>query len=116
MPKFENIDSCLKDIEDRYKNNEKVRSKLKGYTEPIQISFLDTQRKVMILVNEDKGIEIKDNMGDAAAPVKIDFAAEQVLMDMFNKTLGAVKAYSSGKIKVVEGKIKNLLKLKSLLF
>ncbi len=116
MPKFETLESCLKDIEDRYKNNEKVRSKLKGFNEPIQITFSDTQRKVMILVNEDKSIEIKDKTGDAAAPIKIDFVAEQVLMDLFNKTLGAVKAYSSGKIKVVEGKIKNLLKLKSLLF
>jgi len=99
MPKFENLEACLKDIEDRYKNNEKIRSKLAGYTDPIQITFLDTQKKVMLLVNGDQGFEIKE-AGDDSAPVKIDFASEKVMIDMFNKELGAVKAYSSGKIKI----------------
>jgi hypothetical protein len=38
------------------------------------------------------------------------------MFDLFNKEIGAVKAYSDGKIKVVEGKIRNLMKLKSLMF
>jgi hypothetical protein len=38
------------------------------------------------------------------------------MLDLFNKELGAVKAYSSGKIKVIEGNIRNLMKLKSLMF
>ncbi|MFX1590893.1 MAG: hypothetical protein ACFFC1_22385, partial [Promethearchaeota archaeon] len=114
--KFEDIPSCLKNIEDRYNNTEKIRKKLANYNEPIQVTFLDTERKIMILVNGDQGIEVKDNTGDDSAPVKIDFATEKTLMDLFNKEIGAVKAYSSGQIKVVEGKIRNLLKLKSLLF
>lgn len=116
MSKFEDIQSCLKDIEDRYNNTEKIRKKLANYNEPIQIAFLDTGRKIMILVNGDQGIEVKNNTGDDTAPVKIDFATEKTLMNLFNKEIGAVKAYSSGQIKVVEGKIRNLLKLKSLLF
>jgi len=113
---FTDISSCLKDIEDRYKNNEKIKNKLAKYNEPIQITFLDTRRKIMILVNGDQGIEIKDNTSDDNAPVKIEFATEKTLMDVFNKEIGAVKAYSTGLIKVVEGKIRNLIKLKSLLF
>ena len=70
----------------------------------------------MILVNGDKGIEVKDNTGDETATVKIDFITEKTLIDLFNKEIGAVRAYSSGQIKVVEGKIRNLIKLKSLLF
>lgn len=116
MSKFEDIQSCLKDIEDRYNNTEKIRKKLANYNEPIQVTFLDTGRKIMILVNGDQGIEVKNNTGDDTAPVKIDFATEKTLMNLFNKEIGAVKAYSSGQIKVVEGKIRNLLKLKSLLF
>ncbi|MHA2180879.1 MAG: hypothetical protein ACXAAH_05605 [Promethearchaeota archaeon] len=116
MSKFEEIESCLKDIEDRYKNSEKIRKKLTNYHEPIQVTFLDTGRQIMILVNGDKGIEVKDNTGDEDSPVKIDFISEKTLIDLFNKEVGAVKAYSSGQIKVVEGKIRNLIKLKSLLF
>jgi putative sterol carrier protein len=113
---FKDIPSCLKGIEERYKNNEKLRRKLAKHTEPIQVTFLDTERQILILVNGDQGIEVKDNAGDDTAPIKIDFVSEKTLIDMFNKELGAVKAYSSGKVKVIEGKIRNLIKLKSLLF
>ena len=116
MSEFENIESCLKEIENRYVNTEKVRKKLASYNDPIQIVFLDTNRKVLMLVNGDQGIEIKDNTGDDDAPVKIEFNSEQVMIDLFNKQLGAVKAYSAGKIKVQEGSIRKLMKLKSLMF
>jgi len=116
MSKFETFEDCLKDIENRYNTSEKAKKKLANYHDPIQITFLDANRKVLILVNGDQGIEVKDNEGDENAPVKIEFNSEQVLIDLFNKDLGAVKAYSSGKIKVIEGKIRNLIKLRSLLF
>jgi putative sterol carrier protein len=116
MSRFEDVESCLKDIEDRYNNTEKIRIKLAKYNEPIQVTFLDTGRKIMILVNGDQGIKVKDNTGDENASVKIDFITEKILIDLFNKDVGAIKAYSSGQIKVVEGKIRNLIKLKSLLF
>jgi hypothetical protein len=116
MSTFEDISSCLKDIERRYNNTEKIRKKLANYNEPIQLTFLDTGRKILILVNGNQGIEVKNNTGDEIAPVKIDFITEKTLIDLFNKDIGAVKAYSSGQIKVVEGKIRNLIKLKSLLF
>ena len=116
MSEFESIESCLKEIENRYVNTEKVRRKLANYDEPIQITFLDTNRSVMLLVNKDQGIEIKDNTNDDNAPVKIEFISEQTMLELFNKEIGAVKAYSSGKIKVIEGQIRNLMKLRSLMF
>ena len=116
MSEFESIESCLKEIENRYVNTEKVRRKLANYDEPIQITFLDTNRSVMLLVNKDQGIEIKDNTNDDKAPVKIEFVSEQTMLELFNKEIGAVKAYSSGKIKVIEGQIRNLMKLRSLMF
>lgn len=116
MSKFEDISSCLKEIEDRYKNTEKIRKKLANYNEPIQVTFLDTGRQILILVSGDQGIEVKDHIGDESAHVKIEFINEKTLIDLFNKEIGAVKAYSAGHIKVVEGKIRNLIKLKSLLF
>lgn len=67
-------------------------------------------------MNRDQGIEVKDNTSDENAPVKIEFISEKIMLELYNKVLGAVKAYSSGKIKVVEGQIRNLMKLKSLMF
>lgn len=116
MSEFETIESCLKEIENRYNSTEKVRRKLANYEEPIQVKFLDTNRSVMILVNKDQGIEVKDNTSDEEASVKIEFSSEKTMLDLFNKELGAVKAYSSGKIKIIEGQIRNLMKLKSLMF
>ncbi|MFX1343997.1 MAG: hypothetical protein ACFFBC_03995 [Promethearchaeota archaeon] len=116
MSKFEDIRSCLKEIEDRYNNTEKVRKKLANYSDPIQVKFLDTGYSIIILIDGEKGIKIEDNSGDENAPVKIEFITEGTLISLFNKEIGAVKAYSSGDIKVVEGKIRNLLKLKNLLF
>ena len=116
MTEFKNIEECLEEIKNRYNDNEKVRKKLAKYDDPIQMTFLDTDRKVLILVNKDEGIEIKDNTGDDSAPVKIEFTGEQVIIDLFNKNLGAVKAYSDGKIKVIEGNMRSLMKLRSLMF
>ena len=113
---FESIESCLKEIEDRYNTNEKVKKKLANYDEPIQITFLDSNRSVLLLINKDEGIDIKTNTSDENAPIKIEFSSEKVMFDLFNKEIGAVKAYSDGKIKVAEGKIRNLMKLKSLMF
>ncbi|MFW9877435.1 MAG: SCP2 sterol-binding domain-containing protein [Candidatus Thorarchaeota archaeon] len=116
MTEFKKIEECLEEIKNRYINNEKIRKKLARYDDPIQLKFLDTNRKALFLINKDEGIEIKDNTGDDTAPVKIEFTAEQVMIDLFNKELGAVKAYSDGKIKIVEGNIRSLMKLRSLMF
>lgn len=113
---FKNIKSCLAEIENRYNENEKVRKKLVNYDEPIQIKFLDSNRSAQILINKDQGIQINDNTTDENAPIKIEFSSERIMLDLFNKEIGAVKAYSAGNIKVVEGKIRNLMKLKSLMF
>ncbi len=116
MADFKNVEECLKEIERRYNENEKARDKLSSFHDPIQMRFLDTDRKALLLINGDQGIEVKDNTGDENAPVKIDFTKEQVLMDMFNGSIGGIKAYSSGLIKIVEGSIKNLMKLRKLMF
>lgn len=116
MTEFKEIEECLEEIKNRYNNNEKIRKKLVRYNEPIQMKFLDTDRDVLLLINKDEGIEIKDKSGDDTAPVKIEFTEEQVMMDLFNKELGAVKAYSDGKIKIVEGNIRSLMKLRTLMF
>ncbi|NHJ23336.1 MAG: hypothetical protein EAX89_02085 [Candidatus Lokiarchaeota archaeon] len=116
MSDFINIESCLKEIENRYLSTEKVRKKLADYDDTIQLRFLDSGRLVLFLINKDQAIEIRDRSGDDNAPVKIEFTSEQVMLDLFNKELSAIKAYSAGKIKIQEGSIRKLMKLKSLMF
>ena len=65
MSNFESIEQCLDEIKNRYENNEKIRRKLAKYHDPIQMTFLDTNRNVLLLVNMEQGIEIKYNTSDA---------------------------------------------------
>jgi hypothetical protein len=116
MTEFKTIEECLEEIKNRYTNNEKIRKKLAKYDDPIQMKFQDTERNVLLLINKNEGIKVKNNTGDDAAPVKIEFTGEHIMIDLFNKELGAVKAYSDGKIKIIEGNIRNLMKLRSLMF
>lgn len=116
MTEISTIQEGFKMIIDRYNSEEKIRKKLANYDKPIELTFLDNNHKAMIIVNKDQGIEIKDNVGDDNALVKIHFESEQVMIDLFNGEIGAVGAYSSGKIKVIAGKIRNLIKLRKLLF
>ena len=113
---FETMEQCLEEIENRYNSKEKTRKKLKNFLDTLEIKFMDTERSVSILINGAEGIEIKDKTETVDAPVKIEFLEENIMMGLFNKEIGAVDAYSNGSIKVVKGKIKNLLKMRSLLF
>ncbi len=116
MTKYKDIPQCLEDIEARIKGNEKAIKKLAKYNGPIQMTFVDTGRKVLLEVNGEQEFEIKDNTGDDNAVVKIEFIAEQVMVDIFNKETSVIKAKASGMISVVEGQIKSLIKLRSILF
>lgn len=113
---FETMEQCLEEIGKRYNSKEKVRKKLKNFLDILEIKFLDTSRTVSIMINGAEGIEIKDKTETPDALVKINFLEEKIMMGLFNKELGAVDAYSNGSIIVVKGKIKNLLKMRSLLF
>jgi putative sterol carrier protein len=116
MPNIENIEQCLVEIERRYNESEKARSKLKTFDDPIQFEFLDSGQKALLLINKDQGIETKNETGNEDAPVKLNFSEEQVLIDLLNGEMGGVKAYSSGQIEVVEGSIRKLIKLRKLMF
>ncbi len=109
------IAQALDFVKARYEKDEKLRKSLKDYKDPIELTFLATNTKAVIDVKGDQGIDVRQGALDTA-PVKINFESEQTMLDLLNKKLGAVSGYSSGKIKVVSGAIKNLLKLRKLLF
>lgn len=116
MGKIASFEDAFKAIVNRYESSEKVRRPLRKFNQPILITCLDTGKNFLILVNKDQGIEIKDDTRDESAPIKIHFINEQVLLDLLNKDLSAVRASSSGKIKVIQGEIRHLLRLRCLLF
>jgi len=89
----------MKEIKNRYDSVEKVRKKLSNFQDTIQLIFADSGKKIVFDINKDQGMEIKPDEEDENAPVKIEFISEKVILDLFNKELGAVKAYSSGKVK-----------------
>ena len=116
MSKFVNFDECLKEMENRYKNNENVRKPLKNFENTLIITCVKENHGVLIKINKDQGIEIKDGVIDDSVPLQVHFRSKQILIDMFNKTLSPLKAYSTGKIKIIKGKKSLLIKLRKLLF
>ncbi|HME54162.1 MAG TPA: SCP2 sterol-binding domain-containing protein [Candidatus Lokiarchaeia archaeon] len=110
-----NFEEGLEFIKQRYEEPN-VKKALKDFDKVLEITCADTERQFLIVVHKDQGIEIQDNTGDPDAPVKIRFKTEDVLMKLLNKEIGAVKAYDSGAVKVVQGDIKSLLKMRKLLF
>jgi len=112
---IESIAQGLVVVKQRYEKNKKLRKSLKDFKDPIELRFLANNTKATIIIKGDQGIEVKQS-GYDSAPVKISFESEQTMMNLMNKKLLAVTGYRSGKMKVVSGSIKNVLKLKKLLF
>lgn len=113
MP-IESLADALEAIKARYTESAKVRKKFRKYDNTIQLNFLESDKHFQIQINKDQGIDIVEGHDPALKP-KVDFESEEALLQILNKDIGAVKAYSSGKVKV-DGKISQLLKLKSLMF
>ena len=114
MP-VETFEQGLEFIKQRYEEAS-VKKALKDFDKTLEITCVDSGRQFLIIVHKDQGIEIQDQTGDDSAPVKIQFKEEATLTKLLNKEIGAVKAYDSGQIKVVLGAIKDLLKMRKLLF
>ncbi len=113
MLTIDSLPQAFEEIKDRY-GQEKVKKKFAKFQKDIQLNFEDSDKHFLIRINLDQGIEIvEENHPDNE--VQVNFVAEEILLQILNKELGGVKAYSSGKIKV-DGKLRDLLKLKALMF
>ncbi len=102
-------------IKARYQDP-KIRESLADFNTPVECIFAAENTKAVFLINGDKGIEIKANTGDDSAPLVTQYESEQTLIDICNKKLGAMGAYTKGKLKVVKGDMKALMKLRKLMF
>jgi putative sterol carrier protein len=94
-------------------NMEKVKKSFKGWNETLVMRFPDLGKNYIYIIKGSDGIEFKEGDDpDAAVQVEMDSTLFQKLIA---KQVNAIKAYSSGKMNV-QGQMKNMLKLRKLMF
>ena len=106
------FDEAINRIVERY-NEEKVRKKFGGWYNTLMMTFTDLDKSFLYVINGDEGIDLSEGVDEDAA-VKVELDSE-LFTKMLSKQVNAIKAYSSGALKV-QGKMKNLLKLRKLMF
>ena len=106
------LDEALQAIITNY-NTEKVKKSFNGWTETLVMRFPDLEKSYMYIINGSEGLEFKEGDDpEAAVQVEMDSTLFQKLIA---KQVNAIKAYSSGKMNV-SGQMKNMLKLRKLMF
>ncbi|MBY9001178.1 MAG: SCP2 sterol-binding domain-containing protein [Candidatus Heimdallarchaeota archaeon] len=106
------LDDGLQSIVDRY-NTEKVTKAFKNWYNTLMMTFPDISKSVLFKINGAEGIDLSEGFdGDAAVQVTMD---STVFVKMMTKQINPIKAYSSGNLEV-KGEMKNMLKLRKLMF
>ncbi|MHA1475499.1 MAG: SCP2 sterol-binding domain-containing protein, partial [Promethearchaeota archaeon] len=107
-----NLEEALQMIVDRY-NTEKVRKSFKNWNNTLMMSFPDLEKSYLYKISGIEGLEFSEGIDEnAAVQVKMD---SMVYRKMMNKQINPIKAYSSGALEV-KGEMKNMLKLRKLMF
>ena len=102
----------LQNIVDRY-NTEKVKKAFKGWNNTLMMTFPDISKSFLFIIKGDEGIDLSEGFDEnAAVQVKMD---STVFIKMMTKQINPIKAYSSGNLEV-KGEMKNMLKLRKLMF
>jgi putative sterol carrier protein len=77
------------------------------------MEFPDIEKSYLYKINRDEGIELEEGYDeDAAVQVKL---SSDIFIKMMTNQINPIKAYSSGELEV-SGKMRNLLKLRKLMF
>ncbi len=106
------LDDALQTIITNY-NSDKVKKSFKGWNETLVMRFPDLGKSYLYIISGSDGLEFKEGDDpDAAVQVEMDSTLFQKLIA---KQVNAIKAYSSGKMNV-SGQMKNMLKLRKLMF
>ncbi|MCG3217325.1 MAG: SCP2 sterol-binding domain-containing protein [Candidatus Heimdallarchaeota archaeon] len=102
----------LQSIIDRY-NTEKVRKAFKGWFNTLMMTFPDISKSFLFMISGNEGIDLSEGVDEeAAVQVKMD---STIFVRMMTKQINPIKAYSSGNLEV-KGEMKNMLKLRKLMF
>jgi putative sterol carrier protein len=103
---------ALQKIVKRY-DDPNVSNKFSNWNETLMMSFPDLNKSYLYKINEDQGIELVEGYDEEAA-VQVKLSSD-IFIKMMTKQINPIKAYSSGELEV-EGKMRNLLKLRKLMF
>jgi len=106
------LEEALQKIVDRY-NNPNVSKVFSDWQNTLMMTFPDLERSYLFKINKDQGIILEEGFEeDAAVQVILDSG---LYIKIMAKQINPIKAYSSGGLEV-KGKMKNLLKLRKLMF
>jgi putative sterol carrier protein len=106
------LEEALQKIVERY-NNPDVAKKFSSWNETLMMEFPDIEKSYLYKINRDEGIELEEGYDeDAAVQVKL---SSDIFIKMMTNQINPIKAYSSGELEV-SGKMRNLLKLRKLMF
>ncbi|MHA1148154.1 MAG: SCP2 sterol-binding domain-containing protein [Promethearchaeota archaeon] len=106
------LEEALQKIIDRY-NDPKVSKAFSNWRNTLMMTFKDLDKSYIFKINSDESIELMEGIEeDAAVQVNLD---SQIFIKMMTKQINPIKAYSSGGLEV-KGKMRNLLKLRKLMF
>ncbi len=102
----------LQKIVDRY-NTEKVKKTFKNWYNTLMITFPDLSKSFLFKIDGAESLVLSEGVDEeAAVQVKMD---STVFIKMMTKQINPIKAYSSGSLEV-KGQMKNMLKLRKLMF
>lgn len=102
----------IQSIVDRY-NTEKVKKAFKNWHNTLMISFPDISKSFLFKISGEESLELSEGVDEnAAVQVNMD---STVFVKMMTKQINPIKAYSSGSLEV-KGEMKNMLKLRKLMF
>lgn len=106
------VQTAVNSIVERY-NNPDVRSKFDGWNNTLVMELPDIGKSFKYTINGSEGIDVSEGTDETAA-VQVTMASD-MFVKLLSKQINAIKAYSSGALKV-KGEMKNLLKLRKLMF
>ncbi|TXT67260.1 MAG: hypothetical protein BAJALOKI1v1_140028 [Promethearchaeota archaeon] len=106
------LEEALQKIVERYEDP-KVSKSFSSWKETLMMTFPDIGKSYLYMINNDQGIELIEGYDEEAA-VQVKLSSE-IFIKMMTKQINPIKAYSSGELEV-SGKMKNLLKLRKLMF
>jgi len=106
------LEEALQKIVDRY-NNPNISKVFSDWQNTLMMTFPDLEKSYLFKINNDQGISLEEGFEeDVAVQVILD---SDLYIKMMTKQINPIKAYSSGGLEV-KGKMKNLLKLRKLMF
>ncbi len=111
MTSKQEIEIALTQIKNKFDNPE-LKPRFTKYTKNMQFTFTDLQTNYLLKV---KNGEVESLTEETISEPDIHVTTEStVLIDILNKKMNPMKAYTTGKLKA-KGKLTDLLKLQKLL-